>query len=162
MAEVANQNHDAGHGESRLPDRGRSCTDIALSPASLTVPVGWKRLIFFSLVVPSKNICPPGCWVQATASQFLVRRAMRWQRKQPSIVSVQMTLQPNKGPRDLAPLIVGSVRTCASLKTKMRIENLLHLLHPNLQPHRVRRLGPRSRKCLTKISSVQKRCSKTQ
>lgn len=35
---------------------------------------------------------------------------MRWQRKQPSIVSVQMTLQPNKGPRDLAPLIVGSVR----------------------------------------------------
>lgn len=110
MAEVANQNHDAGHGESRLPDRSRSCTGIALSPASLTVPVGWKQLVFFSLVVCSKNTCPPGGWIQAMAPLFLVRKAMRWQRKQPSIVSIQMTLQPNKGPSDLAQLIVGSVR----------------------------------------------------
>lgn len=35
---------------------------------------------------------------------------MCWQRKQPSIASIQMTLRPNKEPRDLAPLIVGSVR----------------------------------------------------
>lgn len=55
-----------------------------------------------------------------------------------------------------------SCRTCASLSTKMKIEYVLHLLRPNLQPHQVRRLDPGLRKDLAEILSLQKWYPKTQ
>lgn len=83
---------------------------ILASPPPSLARLPYRLETAFLLSYTSMDNCLPGCWVQAVASWFLVQRAMCWQRKQPSIASIQMTLQPNKGPRNLAPLIVGSVR----------------------------------------------------
>lgn len=85
---------------------------------------------------------------------------MCWQRKQPSIASIQMTLQANKGPRNLAPLIVGSFRSLAGRAHLCQQRSGPYMCcicsFSTLQLHQFRRLGLDRRRGLTKILNWQK------